>query len=279
VVQLNTALAYLKHGWSIIPVHSIINGQCSCGKEDCAAPGKHPYIRWAEYTKRRPTKEEVKNWFDNEFLGANIGLVTGTVSGVLVVDCDGREGVKSAKEILDLPFPTLVSLTGGGGFHVFYKVNGTRVASKLGVCEKVDLKAEHGFVVLPPSRHISGYNYKWFHKAEPAEIDLSQFEAEEQHVEVVDKGWFTELLAGVDEGDRGNSAARLAGRYASMGVDLNFLWLGMKGWNQRNRPPLPESELKTTVKSIYHKHQTETRPQEIKNIDEIIGMFKDMKGR
>jgi len=34
------ALWYAAHGFSILPLHWIINGQCSCGKPECQSPGK-----------------------------------------------------------------------------------------------------------------------------------------------------------------------------------------------------------------------------------------------
>jgi len=279
MVTVNTALAYLKHGWSIIPVHAIVHGQCTCGNEECAAPGKHPRVRWNEYATRRPTKDEVVSWFTDEFPGSNIGAVTGTVSGFLVVDCDGKEGVISAKSSLDLPFPTLVSLTGGGGFHCFYKVNGSPIASKRNLYDKVDLKAEHGFVVLPPSKHVSGYKYRWFRKEPIAEIDLSQFEMDTGDISANERGWYSELLGGVDEGERSNAASKLSGRYAGMGMDMTFLWYGMREWNRHNRPPLPESELKTTVRFVYRKHATEGKPERITKVNEIMHLFeKQVKG-
>jgi hypothetical protein len=69
---LNQALDYLDMGWSVIPLR-----------------GKRPVLgSWLEYQKRLATREEVREWFRLE-PDANIGIVTGKVSGLVVVDFDG----------------------------------------------------------------------------------------------------------------------------------------------------------------------------------------------
>ena len=41
---LESALDYANQGWSVLPVHSVVDGTCSCDKADCGTPGKHPRI-------------------------------------------------------------------------------------------------------------------------------------------------------------------------------------------------------------------------------------------
>ena len=58
---------------------------------------------------------------------------------------------------------TLTCLTGGGGTHYYFTAPaGIAVvegANKLG--PGVDVKAAGGYVLLPPSIHISGRRYTW----------------------------------------------------------------------------------------------------------------------
>ena len=68
---LNAALEYLDAGYSIIPV-----GQ-----------DKKPLISWIEFQKRQATREEVKEWWTRH-PEANIGMVTGSISGICAVDND-----------------------------------------------------------------------------------------------------------------------------------------------------------------------------------------------
>jgi hypothetical protein len=42
---LATSLAYASRGWPVLPLHNPMDGQCSCGRDDCDAPAKHPRIQ------------------------------------------------------------------------------------------------------------------------------------------------------------------------------------------------------------------------------------------
>jgi hypothetical protein len=58
------------------------------------------------------------------------------------------------------------------------------------------------------------------------------------------------ILDGVGEGSRNDTAAKLAGGYIRRGLsDAEVLAL-LNDWNERNRPPLPERELRETIASI-----------------------------
>jgi hypothetical protein len=60
------ALLYLSFGWSVVPLRP---------RE------KRPLIRWEIYQKEHPSAEQVEKWFD-EHPDANVGVVTGAISGV-----------------------------------------------------------------------------------------------------------------------------------------------------------------------------------------------------
>src|SRR5258708_6877421 len=66
-----TALSYLRRGFSVIPLDK-----------------KVPRIEWIKYQTQRPTENEINNWW-NQWPDANIGIVTGAISGIIVVDVDG----------------------------------------------------------------------------------------------------------------------------------------------------------------------------------------------
>jgi putative DNA primase/helicase len=98
---------------------------------------------------------------------ANVGVATGSRSNIVVLDVDPRSGGLEALEDLktrigDLP-ATLSVRTGSGGSHFYFRPRDGEVlsnsASKLG--PGLDFKAENGFVVAPPSLHVSGNRYSW----------------------------------------------------------------------------------------------------------------------
>ena len=75
--MLNEALKYARLGFSIIPL---------------AERSKTPLIEWGPYQRRRASEAEVREWF-KQWPTANVGIVTGGISGVIVVDLDGPEGI------------------------------------------------------------------------------------------------------------------------------------------------------------------------------------------
>src|SRR5208337_659349 len=167
---LDAALDYARRGLPVIALHWPENGGCSCKEKDkCGTPGKHP--RWHEVDlpngAHSATTEEkiIRRWWQR-WPKANVGIATGKVSGLIVGDMDPRNGGdKSLKKLPgNLPL-TPTSRTGGRGEHYLLKYpdngcvvkNDTDFAGFLGI----DIKSDGGFIVAPPSRHISGEDYYW----------------------------------------------------------------------------------------------------------------------
>lgn len=157
------ALDYARRGWSVIPVHSIGRRTCTCGRPDCASPGKHPRVAWSEATEEAASEAQVQEWW-RRWPDANVGVVTGRVSGVVVLDVDPRNGGEESltdlvAEFGELP-ATLASRTGGGGRHLWFAAPPWSLPS-VELAPGIDLKGEGGMVVAPPSRHASGTAYAW----------------------------------------------------------------------------------------------------------------------
>ncbi|MAP15422.1 bifunctional DNA primase/polymerase [uncultured Sulfitobacter sp.] len=163
---LDYALQYAKQGWAVFPLHSVIDGCCSCKKADCGSPGKHPRALGGS---KNATKnlEKIRAWWSQEPL-PNIGIATGSKSGLLVIDVDlgaekeGEESIQSLEDEVG-PLPrNIIVLTGGGGYHIYLRMPELPIPSSAGKLGKnLDVRAYGGYVVAPPSSHISGFNYEW----------------------------------------------------------------------------------------------------------------------
>jgi len=188
--------------------------------------------------------------FENTYYGSNVGVVTGRVSKLVVVDVDNPRIHGRPYGLTD----TLCSGTGGGGRHYFYHC-ATQIRSHSD--NGVDIKGEGGFVVVPPSVHYSGKPYVWRHKMPLAELEIELLPSatDISREGSNGQGWFTEILQGVAEGERSTSAARLAGRYSNLGLSAEECYMLMSVWNERNDPPLIDSDLKKTVRWAYHKRE------------------------
>lgn len=160
---LAAALDYVNRGWPVLPLNWPVGAGCSCG-EDCGkSAAKHPLT--AHGLKDATTdQEQVKVWWKRWPL-ANIGILTGQESGLLVLDIDPRNGGTESFKRLPGNLPlTPTAYSGGGGEHYYLKHPGDRYiksATELGGYPGIDLKADGGYIVAPPSRHISGGIYSW----------------------------------------------------------------------------------------------------------------------
>jgi hypothetical protein len=91
--------------------------------------------------------------------GGMLAIRTGTVSGLAVVDIDPRNG--GALDPALMPRTACVA-TGGGGWHLYYRHPGGTLAPAMTGRPGVDVKADGGYVVAPPSIHPgSGQPYRW----------------------------------------------------------------------------------------------------------------------
>lgn len=143
--SLEAALMYAeKWGFSIIPI-----------RQD-----KRPYIKWQEYQKRRATREEIEQWW-RDWPDAMIGIVTGKVSNLFVIDCDTREGYEAVEKHLPDSLEVPVARTPRGGWHLYfrYPCNGVTVGTK--VLPGVDYRGEGGYIIAPPSTNGDGGTYRW----------------------------------------------------------------------------------------------------------------------
>jgi len=272
---VSEALSYLEMGWGVYPAHKMdeATGKCSCGNLQCPCPGKHPIGRWLNYQHKLPSKEEVVSWFTS--MDCNIGTITGSVSNLVVVDVDGEKGIQTLKT-LNLA-PTLTSRTGGNGYHLFYFSPVSIPTRKL---PGIDLKSEGGYVVLPPSIHNSGRQYKWLRNNHMAMFDPEPFKPYTNfYTDFSNNGnhWYVELLEGVSEGERSVTASKLVGRYFRLGLDEEEIWIFITDWNSRNSPPLPENELRRTFDFIKRKHEEITVPQQIETFRDIEILLKGGK--
>ena len=257
--MLNEAIHYVDLGFSVIPVHSIIDGACSCGSPNCNAPGKHPRLKWKGTTDKALPKEEIKKWWTT-YPDSNVGIVTGKISGITVIDVDGEEGLKSLEEaglpLEELPITPTVK-TGGGGIHLIYRYpERIKIKTGVGILPKVDIRSDGGFVVAPPSMHYSGHQYEWvkgrsIDDLDPADFDFSLL-VEEKEIKKPRAGdkWYEICLRGVSEGERDVVAAKLAGRYFSMGMSILEVTLLLESWNLLNTPPMSTDQLLKIIRSI-----------------------------
>lgn len=168
ITKLVAALFYISRNWPVFPVYEPDGrGGCSCGNPKCPNPAKHP--RTSHGVLDATTNEaRIRAWW-TQWPEANIGFATGQQSGAIVLDVDPRHGgdesMSQVEAMGDTPIKTMESLTGGGGRHLFFGHPGTPVKNRIGILPGLDVRGDGGYVLVPPSVHISGREYIWKKKS------------------------------------------------------------------------------------------------------------------
>lgn len=115
--------------------------------------------------------ETIRAWW-MQWPQANIGIATGAVSGVFVLDVDVdfdkcKDGMASlaALEAKIGPIPRKdVVRTGSGGLHIYLAMPEDDEPLKCSVGQLgvgLDVRGDGGYVVAPPSIHANGNHYAW----------------------------------------------------------------------------------------------------------------------
>jgi putative DNA primase/helicase len=135
--MLEAALNYAGKGWAVFPVKK--NGKtpaCKNGLND-GTTNEAQIVKW---------------W--TETPDANIGIATGKVSGFFVIDLDERNGGFESFDELEREFCIPITFevtTPSKGRHLYFEMPSNNVRSSTGWRPGLDIKANGGYVLAPPS--------------------------------------------------------------------------------------------------------------------------------
>ncbi len=91
-----------------------------------------------------------------------IGIVTGEISGLFVIDCDTPGGYDVIRRLLTDNMILPLARTPRGGWHLYFRYpDNSDITIGAGVIQGVDFRGEGGFVVAPPSINQKGEGYTW----------------------------------------------------------------------------------------------------------------------
>jgi hypothetical protein len=161
------AAMYRAVSWQVVPAWMPL--------EPKQGSAKRPYLpEWRQYQHALIDDVMFRDWYDpvvGRFARRrNMGLLTGECSGTIVVDLDTQKGRQAQawwNNLIQfhnngLDIETVEQTTGGGGTHkLFHVPPGVRIPNVTNSELGVDVRADGGFAVLPPSLHASGRLYAW----------------------------------------------------------------------------------------------------------------------
>jgi Bifunctional DNA primase/polymerase, N-terminal/DnaB-like helicase C terminal domain len=204
--MIQWALRYQKLGLSVIPLRP---------------RGKEPLIPWTEFQKRKATEQEIQEWFQ-KWPNANVGVVTGMISGLIVIDLDGSEGIAEAKKLNLTSY--IISYTGTGK-HLWFRAS-SHVASSVRIHPGIDIRGEGGFIVAPPSVHVNGKRYRWINVLNVEKLPIFPMSILEKSAETVSPtkksdGWIAKALEEMKDGNIDNTLVSILGRLRSDGYSAN----------------------------------------------------------
>lgn len=252
------ALAYASKRWPVFPVWwPSYAGVCACREgAECSAPAKHPLVNGGLAVATTDAKT-IRLWW-TKWPHANIAIATGAPSGLTVLDVDedhgGNDSLQAIIKRYGRPEPTPVSLTGGGGRHIFWKfADGHRC--RQAVRPGIDVRAAGGYVLAPPSLHASGIRYAWHEHGHPRSVVVKPAPV-----------WAEALFSGaavgkplprqsmqtgpIDEGTRNRTLFRWACRFQRLAMPDEDLSNRVHEMNAKLcRPPLDPKEVETIIGS------------------------------
>ena len=212
---------------------------------------KRPMVAWTKYQTNRPTEAEVAKWFAM-WPEANIAIVTGHVSNLVVFDIDKKGALEYAEK--NGGFPTTPMAQTGKGLHVYVQRPDFEVGNAVDTDLGIDIRDQGGYVAAPPSIHGSGRQYQWMEGASIKDVSIAPCKpwmldylksvaekpsmpkttkerplkpSDSEKLAITSRGNdpYADILAnGAPEGMRNDTAARLIGHYLAKGLDATEAW-------------------------------------------------------
>jgi len=239
---LTAALQYAERGFSVIPIR----------------PDKKPYIPWAEFQKRRLTPDEIRALW-SKYPGAMIGIVTGEISGIFVVDCDNEEAYQKIQELLPDSFITCIAKT-PRGYHLYLIYpKGQSIGNATGIIPGVDVRGEGGYIIAPGSVNAEGKSYSWLPGLALGEVEPGTVPAALYKIINIYIGNTEDTKHKATNGDTGDKILQQGHRDEDLfhaanclikgGCELHFTNQVLDILARNSNPPFPENEIKLKIES------------------------------
>lgn len=263
---LECALQYCKKGLSVIPIMgpTYTYGETEKEKTDNS---KKPLVSWLPYQKERATEAQIREWW-HKWPQANVGIVTGAISGITVFDFDSPETVEYflANPKGETPYDD----TPRGG-HSFYAYNeAAKTTVKVGGLD-IDVRNDGGYVIVPPSINIEGKQYRWIQsilevplsplpdflkesiKSYNKDLSFSLYNKGCGQIETTQDHNDHTRPQILQQGSRDNDLFRVANCLIKGHAKKDFVFQVLNILAQNCKPPYPEKEIEAKIQSAINR--------------------------
>jgi hypothetical protein len=224
----SAAVDFRERGWSAIPLKARSKAP--------RLPKRHPFL------SRKATDAEYRG-FDFRH---NVGIVTGKVSGIIVLDDDDHGETLREKGWHVPPTPTAKTRRG----HQYYFRCPEAGFPTFDVAGKLEVRGDGAYTVAPPSVHPSGTVYEWAIPPDETEladpppwlVEQARLRGRRMKAEAVG-----EVIA---NGSRNKVLFSLAGTLRRRGLDEAAIAAALLGINDTTcETPLEEDEVRRIARS------------------------------
>lgn len=223
---LQAALDYAAKGWPVFPV----------------GRNKVPLIKdWPNKASTNPTR--ISHWW-RRWPKANIAVLTGKASGLVVIDVDTKALPEELKELE--ASTTAIAKTAKGRHYYFQAPDEPLKTRQL---DFADIKAEGSNVTAPPSQHKSGKRYRWIRETKPKPMPdwLLRLTTKKKPKLKLKQG------EAIPEGKRHKTLASMAGRYRNLGLGYRELLALLKEANKSCKPPHDLEDIERIARDMAEK--------------------------
>ena len=245
--------SYLNRGWGLTPV-----GAPKDGNENS---GKNPFLPgWTKNPVR--DMETAKTYWDND-KGYNVGVMTGEISGLVVLDIDYPEVFdKFLEKFPECRNTYIVRRNNAPDWkcHYYFKLDGfTPPSHNVKTTGWGDLMSNGKQVVAPPSVHYTGGVYEVVNEVEPlpfkkeylANLLLALPKGKKKVTKEEKDILFSDFGSGVPEGERNNMLFKFLQRLRKEGTTIEEARAAALDFCQECASPYNEAEALKTVESVF----------------------------
>ena len=250
--MLNEAIKLSKQGFRLIPCN-----------------GKIPLMKKWQLNATNNENKIKQLWENNDY---NIGILTGEqANNLIVLDCDVKDDINGISNFINylksnnITLPdTLIATTGRGGKHYYFKSEASNLKSGTNIFDKgIDIRANGGFIIAPPSLHPNGNRYSWDNNVPiaklPPELEklIIEFqtgtkkEKSKQKERLKKNPKYNELPC-IEIGERNETLFRLSSKLIECGLCYNAILEAISIENELKCVELlSEAEITNIVNSAY----------------------------